>query len=196
MTKQHYMIFLRMLAVCVSVSLWFVSINFSVDGFNFQVANMAWAGWVLGLSITAIQLIWNKQGLTGNMTLGLVGVAAYLYGIATNVIGVLAAQGGTGSMADNPLRLVFALLLGVFLEITPEPMLVWGLLNASDMGDFLSNIFGMAGYTKAEPSFTGPADKAHHPQASRHQYPQNSPASRPKSVQIQKPTSSAQSQRR
>jgi hypothetical protein len=134
------MMFLRWIAAATAIGMWALSVKFSKDGFNFTVPDMAWAGTLLALFVTAIQLVWNKEGANGNLTLMAVGVAAYLYGIYTNVMGIMSAQGLT-DVSSQPLSMVFPLILGIFLEITPEPLLVWGLIGSSFGGDFLSNIF-------------------------------------------------------
>jgi hypothetical protein len=141
MTRDHYYVFLRFLAVLVAVVMWIVSVQFSMDGFNFNVKDLSWVGLVLALSITAIELIWNKGGMTAGLTLLVAGILAYMYGIWTNIIGILTAQGIAG-VPENPMSLIFPIILGFFLEVTPEPLLVWGLLGASIEGDLLSNLFG------------------------------------------------------
>jgi hypothetical protein len=143
MNKSTYMMFLRWIAAATAIGMWFLSVKFSTDGFNFVVPDMAWAGVMLALFVTAIELVWNKEGANGNLTLMAVGVAAYIYGIYTNVTGIMAAQGITDVMSD-PVKILFPLILGVFLEITPEPLLVWGLIGTSFGGDFLSNLFNSA----------------------------------------------------
>jgi len=141
MTRHNYLLLLRVLSVIVAATLWLISITFSVDGFNFQVTDMVWAGWFMGIAITAIELIWNKQGANTNMTIVLIGVFAYLYGVVTNIMGVLAAQSVT-NLSANPIGAVFAGILGFFLEIAPEPLFVWGLVGVSDMGDLISTLMG------------------------------------------------------
>lgn len=140
MNKGTYMMFLRWIAAATAIGMWALSVKFSKDGFDFTVPDMAWAGTLLALFVTAIQLVWNKEGANGNLTLMAVGVAAYLYGIYTNVTGIMAAQGIT-DITSQPMSMLFPLILGIFLEITPEPLLVWGLIGSSFGGDFLSNIF-------------------------------------------------------
>jgi len=141
MSRQNYLLLLRVVSVIVASTLWLISITFSVDGFNFQVADMAWAGWFMGFAITAIELIWNKQGANTNMTIILIGVFAYLYGVVTNIMGVLDAQSVT-EITTNPMGAIFAGILGFFLEISPEPLFVWGLVGVSDMGDVISTLMG------------------------------------------------------
>lgn len=142
MNKDTYITILRILSTLVAFSLWMVSMNFSINGFGIQIPEYAWVGLVLGFSVTIIELIWNKQGSDTNLTIMFVGVLAYIYGIYTNMIGISDAQGLSGSITDNLGSTVFAFILAVVLEITPEPLFVWGITGLVDSGDFLTNLFG------------------------------------------------------
>jgi hypothetical protein len=144
MTKEHYMKFLRMLAVATAAVLWAISVSFSVDGFNIQVKDMVWVGVVLALSVTAIELIWNKSGMGMSLTLVMGGLLAYAYGVYTNIIGIMGAQGISDPMNQMGAA-AFAVILGLVLEILPEPLFVWGLVGDEVSGDLLSNIFGKVG---------------------------------------------------
>jgi len=166
MTRQNYLLLLRVLSVVVAATLWLISITFSVDGFNFQVADMAWAGWFMGIAITAIELIWNKQGANSNMTILLIGVFAYLYGVITNVMGVLTAQ-NVVDIGANPMGAVFAGIVGFFLEIAPEPLFVWGLVGVSDMGDVISTLMGKPAGGHVQQRQTSMRPQGQHPNNGR-----------------------------
>ncbi len=56
----------------------------------------------------------------------------------TNILGIWAAQ-GSPDVAANPVALVFPALLGFFLEIAPEPLLLWGLIGTGAR-DFLAHL--------------------------------------------------------
>jgi len=145
MTLEVYNKMLRVLGTIMAVVFWVVSMNFSYDGFNINVPNMAWVGIVLAVGVTVVQLIWNKQGMGDNLTLAVAGLMCYGYGIFTNVSGILNAQGYSwATVGENPFSVAFPAVLGIFLEVVPEPLLVWGLVGMTGGGDFLSNIFGTA----------------------------------------------------
>lgn len=134
----------RTLAGAVALVLWGLSIKFSVSGFGAGIDDKEiWIGWLLGFSITVIQLVWNGIKGRANLTLWVLGLSAYLYGIYTNVMGIMVWRGDTfQTLSDNPLVIVFPLILGLFLEIAPEPLFVWAFTKKLDEGDFLGNLFG------------------------------------------------------
>lgn len=144
MNPKTYMQILRLACAGTALGLWMVSVNFSYEGFNFEVPDMSWMAIVLSLAVTVLQLVWSKLGASANMTLMIGGLLAYIYGIYTNVMGITQAQSATGE--GNVTKYVFPILLAVILEIMPEPMFVWGLTGLSEFGgDFLSNLFGSGG---------------------------------------------------
>lgn len=123
MTEKRYTQLVHLLAIGVAIILWFVSVQFSADGFNFALPRFAWMGYVLALAVTVIELVFNEEGMNHSLTLVAVGLLAYLYGVVTNIIGIWAAQ-GSPDVAANPMALVFPVILGFFLEIAPEPLLL------------------------------------------------------------------------
>lgn len=140
MNEKRYEQLIHLLAAGVAVLLWFISVQFSVDGFNFVLPRYAWVGYILALSVTIIELVFNEEGMNHSLTLVAVGLLSYLYGVVTNIIGIWAAQ-GSPDLHGNPLALVFPLVLGFFLEVAPEPLFVWGLLGTGAR-DLLGNLFG------------------------------------------------------
>jgi len=137
---------LRMFSVGAAIVLWGFSVNFSADGFNFNTENMKFAGILLAICITIVELVWTKaaEGNSTNMVIFLCGLIAYSYGVVTNVVGLGAARGVTNFM-ENPVAYGVPLVAGLILEILPEPLLVWGLLGEFWGGDFLSGMFGSPG---------------------------------------------------
>lgn len=128
MTEKRYGQLVHLMAIGVAIVLWFVSVQFSVDGFNFALPRFAWIGYVLALSVTVIELVFNEEGMNHSLTIVAVGLLSYAYGVVTNVIGVWVAQ-GSPDLAANPMGIVFPAVLGFFLEIAPEPLLLWGLMG-------------------------------------------------------------------
>lgn len=131
----------RLLAIVVALALWWMSMTFSVRGFiSFnQTPNPddAWIGWTLAGCVTAFELIWNGMKERTNLTMWVVGMLAYAYGIITNVIGIANWMG-----IGLNLWFVFPILLGLVIEIAPEPAFIWGLTGNYKGGDFLGNLFG------------------------------------------------------
>lgn len=148
MNEKRYGQLIHLLAVAVAILLWFISVQFSVDGFNFVLPKYKWMGYLLALSITVIELVFNEEGLQHSLTVTAIGLLSYLYGIVTNIIGIWAAQGGPNA-SENPLVLLFPVVLGFFLEVAPEPLLIWGLLGTG-MRDLLGHLFGSTGRGKEE----------------------------------------------
>jgi len=134
----------RVLAGLVALTLWWLSIKFSVGGFGDGISeNEIWIGWVLGFSVTVIQIVWNGLKSKANLTLWVLGLSSYLYGICTNIIGIILWRGDTlNTVLNNPLNLIFPVILGLFFEISPEPLFVWAFTSRLDEGDFLGNLFG------------------------------------------------------
>lgn len=147
MDKNTYFAVLRILAAVTAVCLWMVSVSFSVSGFNFEVDNMVWAGYVLAFSVTVLQLVWSKVGFKAGLALIVGGILAYVYGIVTNVIGIMAAQGAEPTLT----RTAFDVALAVMIEVIPESLLVWALIGTSDGEDVLSHIFGFTPATTQKP---------------------------------------------
>lgn len=142
---------IRLAAVAFGLAFFWISINFSVNGFNVLEPNMAWAGWIMGGGVTVVQLVWNKMKMRTNLTIAIAGVFAYVYSIGTNIIGILASQHlnlGFGIVTDPKWGmavgggLIFAVAWGIFLDVLPEPLIIWGLFGSVTEGDFLGNLLG------------------------------------------------------
>jgi len=74
MDRDNYYLLLRVLSVVMAICLWALSVSFSNAGFNFRVADKAWAAWILAISVTVLELIWTKQGYKPNITLFVIGL--------------------------------------------------------------------------------------------------------------------------
>lgn len=134
----------RWMALGISLILGGLSIKFSVGGFGGSVnKNEEWMGWLLAVIIVGIELIWNSMKDKTNLTLWVAGMLCYIYGIYTNITGFLYWQGFTLEQSwINPTLWIFPLVVGIFLEIVPEPLLLWALTGNHQGGDFLGNLFG------------------------------------------------------
>lgn len=140
MNEKRYEQLVHLLAVGAALVLWFISVQFSADGFNFVLPRYMWMGYVLALAVTIIELVFNEEGMNHTLTLVVIGLLSYAYGIVTNIIGIWAAQ-GSPDIAGNPTAILFPAILGFFLEISPEPLLLWGLMGTGAR-DFLAHLLG------------------------------------------------------
>ena len=147
MREKRYEQLIHLLACAVAVLLWFISVQFSVDGFAFILPKYKWMGYLLALSVTVIELVFNEEGMKHSLTVVAIGILSYLYGIMTNIMGVWVAQGGQDPSL-NPIALLFPVVLGFFLEVAPEPLFIWGLLGTG-MRDLLGHLFGNSGKDEA-----------------------------------------------
>lgn len=80
-----------------------------------------------------------------SLTIVAIGLLSYAYGIVTNIVGIWAAQ-GSPDFAANPMGLIFPVILGLFLEIAPEPLFLWGLVGTGAR-DFLSHLVSGGDHT-------------------------------------------------
>jgi hypothetical protein len=126
---------LKVLAFGSAVIMMFISAQFSVDGFSIQQPNRLYIGWLIAAILIIIELIFNytiasDTDLTKTENKRLVillyaGGAAYLYGIATNVIGIIKS----GATPDAFYDFIVPVALGIFLEVVPEPLMVWAWMS-------------------------------------------------------------------
>lgn len=140
----------KIAAIITAIALWWLSIRFSVAGFNIQVPDLVWAGWVLGIAVTVIELIFTSENRGRNKTLVALGILAYAYGIWSNAVGIYAARGGGEGLN---VVLVTSLGLGLLLEIAPEPLFIWAIMGGdTDEGDIVSSLGALFGdFTKRGP---------------------------------------------
>jgi hypothetical protein len=143
MTEKRYTQLVHLLAVGVAVLLWVMSVQFSVDGFEFILPRYVWMGYLLALSITVIELVFVEEGMQHSLTVVAVGLLSYLYGIITNVVGIWLAQ-GSPDPSRSPAVLIFPAVLGFFLEVSPLPLFLWGILGTG-VRDVLGQVFGGKG---------------------------------------------------
>jgi hypothetical protein len=142
MAEKRYEQLVHLMAVVIAIALWFISVQFSVDGFKFVLPNYAWVGYVLAISVTVLELVFNEEGMNHSLTIVAIGLLSYIYGIVTNILGIWVAQ-GSPELATNPAAILFPALLGFFLEVAPEPLLLWGLMGTGAR-DFLGHLINNA----------------------------------------------------
>jgi hypothetical protein len=127
MNEQKFNTWVRRVVRVFAVGAWVLSIYFSADGFGFQVPGFFLVGVFLGGLVTILEIVLNKG--VKSMTLRLGGLLAYVFGWYTNFIGLSLAMGQPDFAAD-PKQMVIPVILGLFLEIIPEPLFLWSDLIA------------------------------------------------------------------
>jgi len=131
--------------VCLAIALWYISMRFSVDGFEIATEEDAWIGWTLGALVTYLQVLFNRG--SKNETMYWAGIIAYVYGLATNLMGIMAVRGEAFTLSmfgDNffgallQITVVFAIAAAV--EILPEHLFINALRPDGQDGDFITSL--------------------------------------------------------
>lgn len=112
---------IRLAGFLAALAGMYISAQFSVDGLSITVPNREWVGWGLAVILIVIQSAWQKFG--ENLTIFALAMICYVYGITTNVIGIMGNRGGTHDFWDFIIPVVF----GILLEVFPEPFLAWSI---------------------------------------------------------------------
>src|SRR5512139_2484693 len=130
---------LRKLAFFSGLGILAVSMFWSQDGFNFDVAgdsgygNVAlFIGWFLAVVVSVIQFVFSSNYKELNPSLVFFGILAYGYSIYTNYQGILHFQGASQSVWG-------ARVLAMVMDGVAEPLIAWGLYE-SRTGDFIGNL--------------------------------------------------------
>ena len=130
---------LRKIAVMIGLFLLVVSMFWSQDGFNFDLAGDSGGtslaivvGWGMAVSVTVVQFVFSTNYRELNPSLVLFGVIAYVYSIYTNYQGILHFQGESANQFG-------AAILGFVMDGVPEPLIAWG-LRESLSGDWIGNL--------------------------------------------------------
>jgi len=118
---------------------WLLSIVFSAQGFGFEGGAMyILAGYFLALLVTLFEVVLNRFGSQLPKTLALICFMAYVFGIVTNFVGIYIGRGSGGHITDYAI----AIVLGLILELYPEPLLLFSLgMKSSDLLETLTSLF-------------------------------------------------------
>lgn len=130
------------LAVLGALVCWGLSMYFSKEGFSVGNTVMLWVGWVLAGIVTVVELVFNSPTQKLSLTLIVVGVLCYLYGIWTNVTGFYNLQHPDIAFEVFSTQSMLSWFVGFIMEVLPEPLFMWGIASAFD-GDFLGNLAGL-----------------------------------------------------
>ena len=130
---------LKKISLLVGFGILFVSMYWSQDGFNFDVAGDSGyttealaIGWFLAVAVTVVQFVFSSNFRELNMSLIAIGAIAYVYSIDTNISGILNFMGQTPDIW-------WARGLGFLMDATAEPLIAWS-LGVSRDGDFVGNV--------------------------------------------------------
>jgi len=135
---SNYKVGVRIAAALAAVVMWVISVIFSADGFGFIAPDRRWMGLSLALCVTVLELIFNHE-VKRDLTLTLIGGAAYAYGIASNAAGIMAVR---GEEPGSVVGILIAVALGFLLDFCPEPVFLWALAGRGGENDFIRKIMG------------------------------------------------------
>jgi hypothetical protein len=129
---------LKRTAMITGFAMLAISIYFSYDGFDQSVSgtNEGYTtlamliGLTLAIVVSVVQFIFGTAYGELNWTLRFAGVAAYVYSIYTNYLGIKHILGADDFMAISS---------ALFMDIYPEPAIAWALGEALT-GDLFGNI--------------------------------------------------------
>lgn len=134
----------RQSALIIGVLMLVASIKFSYDGFIYNTTQSGfWGnaiGWGIPVAVTVAQFMFNTELKKLNLTIFAIGLAAYIYSIWTNIIGLYEFR-GIEMVAGKYDVINYA--LGFFMDIYPEAAISWA-LGESRFGDLLGNIMSAA----------------------------------------------------
>ena len=130
------------LAILGAIVCWVLSVYFSYLGFSLDNTQMLWVGWVMALVVTIVELAFNTPVHRLPLTLVVIGVICYAYGIWTNITGFWSLQHPGVPFEFFTIQSVMPIIIGLVLEVLPEPLLMWGIMAEID-GDFLGNLSGL-----------------------------------------------------
>lgn len=131
--------------VLLAIGLWVISMRFSVSGFQIASQEDAWVGWVLGLTVTYLQILFNRGAK--NQTIYYAGILAYVYGLTTNLVGIMALRGNSFTVqwlredwVSFVLQLTIVIAIAAAVEILPEHMFINSLRDSDEDGDFVGSL--------------------------------------------------------
>ena len=128
--KDLYTIPVALVGIVLSVFLWYVSMKFSVDGFQIASESDRWIGIGFGFTVTFLQILFNRGA--PNRTLYIAGILAYVYGILTTFVGIVALRNNTfdlswasEDLAGFTVQLTIVVCIALAVEILPEHLFIY-----------------------------------------------------------------------
>jgi hypothetical protein len=162
-------IVLKRISFVFGLGLLLISIHWSQDGFNFNVAGDSGGttsavaiGYFIASAATVLQFVFSTNLRNLNASLIVFGLIAYGYSIYTNYQGILHFQGSSPNQ-------VMAGILGLAMDGVPEPLMAWA-LGESLSGDFIGNLFkGLGAFVTGKPLGGNGGDRSEKQQSQKHQ---------------------------
>ena len=150
-----------------AVGAWFMSIYFSKAGFSIESPNMTWVGWMLGILITIVELVFNDRRQKMSLTLILAGLLCYAYGVWTNVTGFWDASNPGVPFVPFTQASWMAWFVGLILEVLPEPLYMWAMGRGHEidpigsLSNFISGKFNSSEAPRQQnnQTFSAPASR-------------------------------------
>lgn len=131
MTERDWDAFVRWCGIGASIVVLMISIFFSSWGFSFDMKNYDWAIWVsatLGAVITVIELNGYKTEKR-DTAFTVIWILAYVYGVYTNIVGLIQIRGGATEIGDY----ILPVIVGAFIEVVPEKLFIKSLRELNEM---------------------------------------------------------------
>lgn len=142
MTREEYENIKRIIAVLSAALCWVISIYFSVQGFDLKAINSTWLALGMGLLVTFVELVGNQKGVKKSLLMVVVVFVVYIYGVTTNLVGILGMQGMNdtlGVLTGDAMRFFLVMVVAVILEVIPEVMVIYGITGEFE-ADFFTNM--------------------------------------------------------
>jgi glucan phosphoethanolaminetransferase (alkaline phosphatase superfamily) len=125
MTEKAFNRLVRLGVGLVSLFMWAVSVEFSAEGFGFNVPQYKLVGYGLAIGITMFELMLNEnQNLSGMLII--IGFLAYAYGVSTNILGFWLAQ-NRPNYYNEPWLAAIAVIFSLVIECAPPSTFMWSL---------------------------------------------------------------------
>lgn len=147
------------LAILASLVAWSISIYYSYLGFATEATRAKFIGLALAGIVTVVELVFNSRTRQLSMTLIVVGVLCYLYGVWTNIVGFWDFQNPSVQFPWFHESAILSWFVGSILEILPEPLFMWGIGSELE-GDLLGNLIGL---WQGDLEYARPENQAQHP---------------------------------
>ena len=134
------------LAIVGALICWVLSVYFSYLGFRVENENMWFVGVIMALVVTIVELAFNTPMHKLPLTLAVIGIICYIYGIVTNITGFWSLQHPGVPFVWFQMESLMPIAIGLVMEVLPEPLFMWG-MDVKVGGDLLGNIAGLWGGT-------------------------------------------------
>ena len=136
----------KKLAIIGALVCWVLSVYFSYLGFRIDNDQMWYVGLVMAFVVTIVELAFNTPMHKLPLTLAVIGIICYIYGIVTNITGFWSLQHPGTTFVWFQMSSLMPIVIGLVMEVLPEPLFMWG-LDVRVGGDLLGNIAGLWGGT-------------------------------------------------